>query len=53
MALVYASTGATHGTGLITRFASALVVGFIAYFALILLAQRSLDRRSAKGVRLE
>ena len=53
MALIYASSSATHGAGLIGRFFGAAAAGVVAYITVVVLAQRSVARRSARGVRLE
>lgn len=52
MALGYAASSATRGIGLVTRFSTALLLGLVAYGALIALFHRRLSRRSAKGARL-
>ena len=53
MALIYASSSATQGVGLITRFLGAVAVGVVAYITVVVLAQRNVDRRAARSVRLE
>lgn len=53
MALMYASSTASHGLGLIYRFLAALALGFVTYVVVILLSQRGVARRSTKDVRLK
>jgi putative peptidoglycan lipid II flippase len=53
MALIYASSSATQGVGLITRFLGAVAAGVVAYITVVVLAQRNIDRRAARSVRLE
>jgi putative peptidoglycan lipid II flippase len=53
MALVYASSSATQGLGLIVRLLGALAVGFVAYVTVVLLGQRNVARRSARSVSLK
>lgn len=53
MALVYATSSANRGLGLFERFMGAAVVGAAAYITVVLLAQRTVARRSARGVRLK
>jgi peptidoglycan biosynthesis protein MviN/MurJ (putative lipid II flippase) len=53
MALVYASSSATEGLGLIVRFLGAVAVGIVAYITVVLLGQRSVARRTARSVSLK
>lgn len=53
MAMVYAVPTSTHGLGLITRFAAAIVVGVLAYGLIVVLLHRRLRRQAPKGARLE
>ena len=53
MALGYAASGASQGTGLIIRFAGAALLGLIAYVSLIAYWQWRLSRRSIKSARLK
>jgi uncharacterized membrane-anchored protein len=48
MALIYALSSANQGTGLITRFLGTVVAGAVAYITVVVLAQRSVARRSEK-----
>jgi uncharacterized membrane-anchored protein len=48
MALIYALSSANHGTGLITRFLGTIAAGAVAYITVVVLAQRSVARRSEK-----
>jgi len=48
MALIYALSSANQGTGLITRFLGTIVAGAVTYIAVVVLAQRSVARRSEK-----
>ena len=50
--LVYATSGATHGAGLVTRFTVALVLGAVAYVAAVVLGQRRAARHRSKDARL-
>ena len=45
MAAVYAASSANVGIGLIIRFASAFVIGIVAYVAVVALGQRHAGRR--------
>jgi putative peptidoglycan lipid II flippase len=53
MAAVYAVPSWTHGLGLVTRFAGALVVGVVAYLVAVYLLRRQVRRAFAKSARLE
>jgi hypothetical protein len=53
MALVYAAPTWTRGLGLIARFSLALVLGFLAYAAFVLVSHYSISRQPSKDARLE
>jgi hypothetical protein len=53
MALVYASSSSTHGLGLVSRFFASFAAGIVAYIVVVLIGQRSVERRSARRVSLE
>ena len=50
--LVYATSGATHGAGLVARFSAALVLGAVAYVVAVVLGQRRAARHRSKDARL-
>ena len=52
MALAYATSSASHGAGLVVRFALAIVVGVIAYSVVVVWGQRRAARRGPKDARL-
>jgi putative peptidoglycan lipid II flippase len=53
MALVYASSSSTHGLGLVLRFFASFAAGIVAYVVVVLLGQRSVERKTARRVSLE
>jgi peptidoglycan biosynthesis protein MviN/MurJ (putative lipid II flippase) len=52
MAAVYAVPSWTHGVGLVTRFAGALVVGVLAYGIVVVFLRRHVRRALYKSARL-
>jgi putative peptidoglycan lipid II flippase len=53
MALVYAVPTWTHGLGLVTRFAAAMIIGVLAYGLVVVALRRRLRQHVSKGARLE
>lgn len=52
IALVYATSSASHGAGLVARFALAVLAGLATYGAVVLWGQRRAGRRGQKDARL-